>query len=193
MNIMAFDVWRAFNVNMQGFQSPSGAHSRRFLYYSAYAWITPAIIIIIALSLDFTNSSVKPGYALPFCWFSNRKALIVFFALPLAIILVADSIFFSLTIYAIREASESAKMVAKQEKSRLSIYIKLASIMGLTWVFGFVASMTQVSPLWYMYIIFNTCQGLFICITFCGTKKVIKLLHEKVDEIRNGPQMSITF
>ena len=182
MNVMAFDVWRAFNH--QNFLPKASQTSKRLLYYNLYAWLVPACIVVISIILDVSKSSLRPDYALNFCWFSSRRGLIVLFAVPLVIILIADIVFFTLTVVAIKKASESAKLATKKEQSRLSLYVKLASVMGLTWFSGFLAALTEVPPMWYIFIIFNSSQGIFIFVSFCCTKKVLRQLQDRLNKYK---------
>ncbi|KAJ8319280.1 hypothetical protein KUTeg_004371 [Tegillarca granosa] len=49
--------------------------------------------------------------------------------------------------------------------------------MGLTWICGFVATFSNVMVLWYIFIIFNSLQGVFIFIAFVCNKKVYYLIR----------------
>ena len=46
------------------------------------------------------------------------------------------------------------------------LYIKLSTLIGLTWAFGLVASILDMPSLWYPFIILNSLQGLFIFVLF---------------------------
>lgn len=50
------------------------------------------------------------------------------------------------------------------------LYWRLSTIMGLTWLTGVVASFVDNDILWYLFVILNTLQGLFIFIAF-GCKR----------------------
>ena len=51
------------------------------------------------------------------------------------------------------------------------LYCRLSTIMGLTWFTGLIASMVDQSDvLWYLFVVLNTLQGLFIFIAF-GLKR----------------------
>ncbi|WAR17590.1 hypothetical protein MAR_032184 [Mya arenaria] len=60
------------------------------------------------------------------------------------------------------------RAVARRKKNTCSllINIKLSLVMGLTWVFAFVANVANL-------------QGLFFAISFLCTRKVVRLVHEK--------------
>ncbi len=51
--------------------------------------------------------------------------------------------------------------------------------MGLTWIFGFIASLTDISILWYPFIVLNGLQGAVIFFAFTFKPKVWNLLMEK--------------
>lgn len=90
----------------------------------------------------------------------------------------------SLTNQSVSGVSITASLAMKYDTSKQNItlvmnsigkdyrlYMRLSTIMGLTWFFGLIASIVDQSYLlWYLFIILNTLQGLFIFIAF-GCKK----------------------
>ncbi|CAH1793533.1 unnamed protein product [Owenia fusiformis] len=184
MNVMAYDIWRTFS--RQGLP-PSGTGNKRFAFYSIYAWLAPLVVIAISLGLNFTDaeSQFNPRYGVPICWINKRMALITLFAVPIGVILLGNLVFFGLTVRSIYLVGQTAKLVQKKkEKQRFGLYVKLSFIMGMTWLFGFIAAIGNVEPLWYVFIIFNTLQGLFICIAFICNTKVYKLLVDKFSYLK---------
>lgn len=57
------------------------------------------------------------------------------------------------------------------------LYCRLSTIMGLTWLTGLLASLVdQSEALWYLFVVLNTLQGLFIFIAFgCKRSKLSNL------------------
>ena len=53
-----------------------------------------------------------------------------------------------------------------KEKKRLSLFIKLFLLTGMTWILGLITSVNSDSFLWYIYIILNSLQGLFVFASF---------------------------
>ena len=41
------------------------------------------------------------------------------------------------------------------------ICVKMASVMGVTWILGFAANLKALSFLWYPYVVLNSLQGMF--------------------------------
>ena len=60
------------------------------------------------------------------------------------------------------------------------LYIKLSTLMGLTWAFGLVASILDMPSLWYPFIILNSLQGIFIFVFFDLKWKVYYTAYEKL-------------
>ena len=97
------------------------------------------------------------------------QGLAVFFALPLGAVILENFIFFLLTVYGIhsqlatipgdssinRSGSVKFARSSKEErrnhfKRRISflLYIKLSTLLGLTWAVGLAASILNISSLW---------------------------------------------
>ena len=192
MNIMAFDIFRAFSGTKSHSLSGSDA-KRKFLFYSLYAWLSPLGIVLLAMIFDFTKvQAVMPDYGKAFCWFGNQSGLLIFFVLPVACLLFADIVFFTLTVRQIHLVKESTKGITKNkgEQQRLGLYVKLAIIMGLTWILGFVASLIQSTVVWYIFVVLNSLQGLWICLTFICNSKVINLIRGRYTKYRLSTSQS---
>ena len=52
--------------------------------------------------------------------------------------------------------------------------------MGFAWIFGYIAAFTDVETLWYIYIILNSLQGVFIFISFICKREVGLLWIQKL-------------
>ncbi|XP_045197990.2 uncharacterized protein LOC123552404 [Mercenaria mercenaria] len=188
MNVIAFDLWMTFSNR---FMTPGSDRKgrTRFFMYSLYAWLLPVVIVCTAVILDFVNSDVqfynlKPGYGNGVCWISSRNALILFFAGPLAVFKIFDIIsFISTAVHIARAKKQGAMATRKKNTCSFIVNIKLSLIMGLTWAFAFVANATNETSIWYMFIIFNSLQGLFIAICFLLTKKVGRLISDKYQQV----------
>ena len=183
MNALAFDVWHTFACRAN--KMCEASRNKRFVAYSLYAWFMPALVIGAALVLEFevikgVDDVYLPHYGDGICWIARRHALLFLFALPLAILLVTNFIFFFVTVINIYRLTKIADMLTKhKDRGRLVLYIKLSFIMGLTWVFGFLAAFMEMNIFWYLFISFNALQGVFICFAFVMSKKVFRLLSDR--------------
>ncbi|KAK3090496.1 hypothetical protein FSP39_012296 [Pinctada imbricata] len=184
MNVMSFDIFFTFSAGFKR-SGDRGQSSKRFKYYSLYAWSVPCVLLTICVIIDvWSTSDYRPLYGDVVCWISSPKALLVFFLVPLGIILFSNIIFFVITAKNIYVSEHNtAKILKKKESCKLLIYIKLSVAMGMTWIFGFVATGANNIVWWYLFIIFNGLQGVFIFMSFVLTPKVLRMVHGRVRTI----------
>uniref|UniRef100_T1J929 G-protein coupled receptors family 2 profile 2 domain-containing protein n=1 Tax=Strigamia maritima TaxID=126957 RepID=T1J929_STRMM len=181
MNVMAFDIYKTF---VRSYPRSNGIKS--FYLYMAYALLAPLLIVSLAVIADLTDwmmPNVRPIYGYKMCWISSRFALFVFFALPIAILLIENLFLFSFTANAIHQTLKVTKRAKKSSDcKRFYLYLKLAFIMGGTWVFGLAANLSDYEPLWYGFVILNASQGTFIFVVFTLKKGILRKLCEKIRE-----------
>ena len=187
MNVIALDLWITFSN--QFITAGSNDTSRRFVYFSLYAWIVPSIIVAFSVIIDNVQTETdlrnfQPRYGNGACWMTSRNGVLILFAGPLALFKLFDIIAFVNTARHIYKAKKHGS-AARQGNDNCTFWInlKLSLVMGLTWVFAFVANFANETVLWYLFIIFNALQGVFIAVTFIFTRKVVRLISEKAQEL----------
>ena len=197
MNVLAFDIWRTFVYRANNKSSEQGRVCR-FVAYSIYAWFMPAGIVAAALVLDFevfdgVDYIYLPHYGKGSCWIVQKYALLFLFALPLAILLLTNIVFYLATVINLCRISQMAEVANRgKDRCRLVVYIKLSLVMGLTWTFAFLGLLMEMDVFWYLFIGFNAFQGVFICFAFVLNKKVFKLLSSK-GRVSNRRQQNSDF
>ncbi|XP_074601363.1 uncharacterized protein LOC141855292 [Brevipalpus obovatus] len=186
MNVMAYDAWKSFKRNHERLSNSLSD----FLKYSLYSWLLPAIIVLISCSLDLSNvnDEYQPLYGHRVCWISQKKALLAFFVLPVSIIILINIAFFSFTAYALVRTNRETRFVlrskhVKESSQHFILYVRLATIMGLTWIFGILAALTSFSILWYPFIILNGLQGAFIFFYFACKENVFRHLKAQISQL----------
>ena len=164
MNIVAFDIWNTFSASLRDTSRSGRVRYKRFAAYSLYAWAIPALLIAISIILDNTSGNhVHPDYATYLCFLNDRMGLLVLFAIPLAVVLLLNIVFFVWTVVNIRKVSRASRKARSNcpDTTQLFLFVKLAFVMGLTWITGFVATLAQVEALWYIFILLNSFQVIF--------------------------------
>lgn len=180
MHVMAFDIYRTFSVTQR-----RNTHERwKFIKYGAYSWLTAIFIATFSVVFDNLmdlNSEYRPVYGNPVCWFNQKKGLLVYFVLPIFIVLTNNVVFFTITAFRIRKVSKETKRVKNfSDRVRYLLYIKLTVVLGLTWLLGILAGILETTFLWYIFIIFNGLQGVFIFVSFTLKRKILKKLAVKL-------------
>ncbi|XP_047475982.1 uncharacterized protein LOC125029815 [Penaeus chinensis] len=207
MNVMSVDVCRTFSSQLYRGDSDGG---RTYLLYSLYAWTVPALVVSLALLLDWVDllPDYRPEYATRLCWINNRHGLALFFLLPVGAIVQENLVLFLISAYGIYKQMKAARYAnvksqstkegtqrkmevgfssqvaqtrhAKKERVRLMLYVKLGVIQGLTWLTGFIAAFADIPACWYPFTVLNGLQGAFIFIFFDMKRKVAESVWEAV-------------
>ncbi|XP_064636488.1 uncharacterized protein LOC135493267 [Lineus longissimus] len=176
MNAISWNAMKTFSA--KGMKDKDQVRKSYIRYY-LYSWGTPALVVATCAVIEFCAcTEFEVGYGnRNVCWISNFNTLMYTFALPICLIICSNIIMFSYTVSNIFKVSEMTKVTHSDKESRLNfwLYVKLSSVMGLTWIFGFLAAATNVKALWYVFIVFNTTQGILIGAGFSLNRRVLKM------------------
>lgn len=184
MSAIAFDVCYTFHLTQKELRMAGGGKNRRFLAYSLYSWLLPTVPLAVLVTVDQLEPLGVPENFLPrlgenWCWFSNRKSLLVFFAIPMGVFTVTNVVFFATTAALIAKMTRSVATPTgaaggSQRRQQYRTYLRLAVLMGLTWITGILAGCLDLEPLWYVYVVLNSLQGVFIFVAFTCRTKVLQ-------------------
>ncbi|XP_060589665.1 probable G-protein coupled receptor Mth-like 3 [Ruditapes philippinarum] len=183
MNVVGIHSFRTFSNLLAN--DPRG---HRVLLCVIYSWTVPLFFVITAVVLDYVYlpkhvAPFRPQFGEKTCWINSSKALLVFFIVPLALFKAIDVIFFSTTAVIIaRHIRRGSKLNSTTKANRCSflINLKLALIMGLCWMFSFIATSVDNLVLWYLFIVCNSLQGLFIFLSLVCSRNVCSLMNQRM-------------
>ncbi|GFT48800.1 g_PROTEIN_RECEP_F2_4 domain-containing protein [Nephila pilipes] len=175
MNVMSYDIWRSLRLATAKLRLTSDKpRMTRFGIYSAYAWGSPLFMIIVGFIVNSSpNSAVEYRLLIAHdtCWFLYRQALLVYFVIPLIILLCINILFFISCFYMVSSAAINTAENKADLWLRFLVCIRLSVVMGLTWIFAVLASAVEVQWLWYLSVICNVLQGVFIFFSFTFSAK----------------------
>lgn len=186
---IAFDVARTLKQATTELRLTSGAQWCRFCCYLVNGWLTPALLVAVAVLLDLLHIPEVPrqytpqfgGSAIGICWFGSRTALVIYFVVPFTVVLTLNLLLFIYSACLVWETTHSsAKITTSGPKTSFRLYLRLATLMGLSWAAGLLAGSLDVEPVWYVFLVLNTLQGLFILVFFTCSKKVVTSVRERV-------------
>ncbi|XP_063399753.1 uncharacterized protein LOC134684397 [Mytilus trossulus] len=123
-------------------------------------------LVIVAISMAATQFK---GYGTEqYCWLSVSNGLIYAFLVPCIIAVLTNII---ISILVLRKMFSTKAMMNKDTKEKVRAGVRsiavLAPILGLTWLFGILASHKDLIVFAYLFTIFNSFQGLLIFIFHC--------------------------
>lgn len=190
-SVLAWDVWRTIRLaTVQLRCSSSGQQWGKFVCYSLYAWSGPSLIVAAAVVVEFLDmpafnwipKEYRPDFGRNVCWFGHRKAVLIYFASPLAAILSVNLLLFISSAYMIRSTTAKSPTSSNQTHSRnqLGLYIRLALIMGLSWLAGLIAGAADFTPLWYVFVALCSLQGVFILLAYTCNPKVTRSIRNRI-------------
>ena len=196
MAVIAFDLYKTFRKPLY---LSSMQRSRQFRIYVGLTFSISILMIVICVTLEFSGRNLM-GYGIGNnCFITNFWASLFAFVVPIGFILLFNIIFLTLTIRSIYitqrqvEGSLSKDRKCRNNKLRLTLMtLKLTTLTGLGWIFGFIASLLQSPALTYLFIALITFQGLFVFIGFVCTKRIWKLYRVKLqnEQLRTGSNAS---
>ncbi|XP_032791587.2 uncharacterized protein LOC116928587 isoform X2 [Daphnia magna] len=190
-SVLAWDVWRTIRLaTVQLRCSSSGQQWGKFILYSMYAWLLPALIVAAAVVVEYVDTDIfswmpteyRPFFGRNVCWFGQRKAILIYFAAPLAVILSINLLLFINSAHMIRSTTAKSPTSSNQASSRkqLGLYVRLALIMGLSWLAGLIAGAADFMPLWYVFVALCSLQGVFILLAYTCNPKVARSIRNRV-------------
>jgi hypothetical protein len=110
LNIMSYDLFRVLNI----FSRVINESNKLFIKYSLYAWLSPAIIIVILLLTQIPRNDYEL-YERIFCFISHKIDLLIFFIIPISFILMSKLIFLIISSIYIRIIDKTSNLCLRNE------------------------------------------------------------------------------
>ena len=181
MSVIAFHTCKVFARRLPAPKMSEGHERKLFCMYLACVWLVPGIFVGICVALDHQDV-VKVGYGeLEICWLTEDKAYTYFVIIPIGFLLLFNIIAFVIAAVYLRKHGQNtaARQASGNRRSNFSIYVKLSTLMGFTWLFGLMALVvTSTTVFWYFFVIFTSLQGVFVAVAFVMNVKTFGLYKQ---------------
>ncbi|XP_022102769.1 uncharacterized protein LOC110985775 [Acanthaster planci] len=191
MTALGFDVSRTFSMTTGPRLVEKSGHA--LLWMCAFAWGMPAVIIAVCLPLHFVYSSTSSLGGIEFnyglggvCWIRPEMANLLAFGLPVLASLLINAALFVKTIVGLRESKKITSFIEKDKSAmqrasdEFFIYLKVSVLMGLTWIWFFIAAFTRETAIYYVAIILNAFHGCFVFVAFVCNRRVWAMWRRKI-------------
>lgn len=153
--------------------------SRTFISYTAFAISVAVLSVSVTITVALIQSGGKDhGYGGSVCYITNPLMVIVFVAIPVAIVTILNIVMFCVVACKINKLPVLAS-TNPQERNNITIFVKLSTITGMTWIFGFIYIFTKLVTFAYIYIVLNAGQGVFIMLSFVCNRRVLHLIFRR--------------
>ncbi|KAL3863566.1 hypothetical protein ACJMK2_005317, partial [Sinanodonta woodiana] len=167
MSVISYDMAMTFFVrSLKTLRKRN--EKTQYAIYVGFAVGIPLFIVTASLTVDIIYHGDMIGYAQHgFCFITKGLAFLVVFEIPLAISIAFNLLSFGLTVYGICSGRRAAKGFSQSnDRCFCFVYLKLAIVIGSTWVLAFIASAIDIPALWYVHAVLNGLQGVFLCFCF---------------------------
>ncbi|KAK9738659.1 7 transmembrane receptor (Secretin family) [Popillia japonica] len=211
MNASCLDIFFTFS-GIRGLLGEKKKENRRFMYYSAYAWGIPVLMVGFAAIFTFEktdNLTWATGIGDGQCWFRNGWPTGIYFYFPIATLLIVNIVLFSITTYKIKRVQHDTKMLKNvdsrknrkydnNDKQRFNLYVKLLFAMGINWSMEVVswAIMWKWSDVpeyvWVLTDFCNAVYGVFIFFIFVFKRNIWMMLKKRYLQFTGRPQQAHT-
>ncbi|KAG0410761.1 hypothetical protein HPB47_012110 [Ixodes persulcatus] len=174
--VLSYDIWKTLIL----VRRPSGS-CKSFPLYSACGWGSPLLFIAVASALNWAASTsyLSPSYGIPRCFINRKWAHLTFFLLPMISLLLVDVGFYLHTIFTIKKTeSQSHKFEFKtsESPSRILLFVKLAFIMGASWLLGLLSAVADSLLIDCASIMLVGLQGVYLFLGFRDHRHLFRLL-----------------
>ncbi len=145
---------------------PEDTH-RYMLKACLIAWGSPLLLVAITLAAatdDYSNKS--------YCFVSPTLTMFLGLLLPIGLVLLHNIVTFILVMRSLFKVQEASR--SQQINKRLQNAIGISALMGLTWVFGFLAIDLAEFVFQLIFCIVNSLQGVIIFIMFFVRRKEVR-------------------
>ena len=188
MNACTLHMFRTF-VTGQSYRSYR-ALDPQVCCYTIYCYTVALIIIAITIGVSmFKSGGQSTGYGGHVCYINEPVMVGWTFALPVGVIIILNTGFFFAVVYQI-SASTMSRRGKSNDRANTIIYMKLSSLTGVTWIFGYLYLWTDFIPLEYIFIVLNAGQGVLIFVSFICTSRIIRLYQDLFRKMRRACQNS---
>ncbi|KAK3607732.1 hypothetical protein CHS0354_040642 [Potamilus streckersoni] len=173
--ILASFMWMLMEGMLQylRFVKVLGTYIPKFMIKTSIpAWGMPLIPVIVLLAVDYNLYYGGRGY----CWM-QLYPLYWAFILPIGLILVANFIVFVLVIVNLCRRPRGMQVNQSDHKiavMNLQAGLAVFVLLGLTWVFGFLAVEDARVALMYVFAFLNAFQGFFVFLLFTAREKQVR-------------------
>ncbi|XP_052104900.1 uncharacterized protein LOC127737973 isoform X1 [Mytilus californianus] len=158
-----------------------------FKIYTASAYGSAAAIVVINIIVLRINTGTFTGYGYNNkCFISNVQSFIATVLVPLVITFIINMILYSITTYKLYKKiySKSAiSAVSKTNKKEISIFIKLFTTTGCSWILLLINYFVNKTPISIAIAALNGFQGLYIFIAYIFNERIYRMYKSKIIEL----------
>ncbi|XP_033737299.1 uncharacterized protein LOC117325290 [Pecten maximus] len=175
MNVCSIHMFRVFNHLDRQYVLTEEEKRRHFVISLVYSYGGSALFVL-GRSVYSVVTNGRSGYGIRICFINDTNALLYSFTLPVMVLVVANIVMFCIVIVKVSQLPDmSRSSTCRHHSKRFLIYVKLSTLTGVAWLFGFIAEIFNQDVFVYLFIVLLAGQGVFIMLSFVCNKRVYEL------------------
>ena len=180
MTYIAFDLTYRFTNICQPWYTKKNINTKKIFF----CWVLTILYVLVCVLLDiFTELDLAYGPDRGMCFIQPNKYLLYLFVVPVVAFATLNMACFITVIFSVNMILRgNAEALDNVDKENILIFVRIFSLMGITWVFGLLPTLVGVFELWYVFIIANALQGFYILLAFGINRKVRQIIYNKIYE-----------
>ena len=187
MSLLSLNVAGHFYHAMKMVASKERESWHYLILYLAAGWLSPLLVLIVTIPVNYAIPGTVGYGENGLCWMDETLPIIFSFIVPLTICILFNTgvfAFVCIILLKLRKSKESKELRIRAASRNCRVLIAVFCITGATWVFGFLATIDPaLSWAWYLFIIFNTTQAVFLTLAYVCTLKVLQLYHTALTKV----------
>ena len=194
-SVIAFHSCLVFGRKVS-FRRRKAEDNKTFLVYSLVVWGIPALFVLISSLLDHYEVFISNYGKSDICWLGTREARLFLFILPFGILLSFNLLLFVFVALRLHKNQKTSadvlgKNAKKRQRENVIVCIKLSTLMGFSWLFGLLQASveTKTDVFSYLFVIFVSFQGLFICVAFLFKRRYYELYSTFISKNITGSSL----
>ncbi|KAH8030832.1 hypothetical protein HPB51_011876 [Rhipicephalus microplus] len=186
--VLSFDIWKRLTTVQM---SPTSRNT--LAWYSLFAWGAPLLVVSGAVAEDYTapESVLSPRYADLACFICSFWGLLVYFFLPLVLLVFFCLILYFHTVCYIRTTAagmERGNDVAepgcrngstRQQRTNLALFMRLSLVMGAPWAVTLVGAFVPDDTVESAVDVMIGVQGVYLFFAFKDYRYISVFLRKK--------------
>lgn len=180
-------MFRIFGHDSLSSTLKANQSSNTFKIYTASAYGSAAAIVVINIIVLRINTGTFTGYGYNNkCFISNVQSFIATVLVPLVITFIINIILYSITTYKLYKkiySKSAVSAVSKTNKKEISIFIKLFTTTGCSWILLLINYFVNKTPISIAISGLNGFQGLYIFIAYIFNERIYRMYKSKIIEL----------
>ncbi|KAH7976115.1 hypothetical protein HPB52_008674 [Rhipicephalus sanguineus] len=155
--------------------------------YSAFSCGLPLIIVASAVTVDLVlpGSALSPRYGRLVCWIGSFWGLVVYFLVPVAILLLCCFAFYLRVVLYVSETSLAHKTVngiRDRQRAHAVLFVRLALVMGSPWAVSFLATVVESVVLDCVVDVLVGLEGVYLFVAFKDYRYFLSSIRKRVGD-----------